>query len=246
MDDPHEHVGLTYGAKATIQTTYIWRGLFAGGENLQASASVGYGGAYVNMWWNIGATDWTFSKFLPEVDLSLGFNRWGLNVFLLYIHNFDCGFFDFANYAGKGNRLEMNVNYTISSKIPLTFSWATRIGAADGYYDSDGRLRMAYSSYAAISYTQSLPYDMSLSGAIGFTPWKSVYSFYQQEFAVCNIEVSLRKDWSVSEHCGMMLSGLLSCNPSSLAADTHRAEWHPKNPGLQGINANIALGVYLK
>lgn len=246
LDDPHEHVGLTYHADAVIQPSYIWRGLYAGAANLQVSANVGYGGAYATMWWNIGTTDWTFRSFLPELDILLGFNRWGVNVFLLYIHNFDCGFFDFANYAGKGNRLEIDVNYTISSKIPLTFTWATRIGAADGYIDTNGQLRQAYSSYAAIRYTQALPYDLSLSGTVGITPWRSVYSFYENDFAVCEVALSMRKDWSLSEHCGLMLAGTLSCNPSSLATDPSRAEWHPKNPGKQGINANIALGVYLK
>lgn len=246
LDDYRQQVGLTYGASATIQTTYIWRGLYAGGANIQLDANVGYGGLYADLWWNIGTTDWAFSKFLPEVDISLGFKRWGLNVYLLYIHNFDCGFFDFANYAGRGNRLEVNARYTVSSKIPLTISWGTRISAADGYINDRGELKFAYSSYAEIAYTQALPYDLSLSGAIGFSPWKSVYSFYEGDFVVNNIALSLRKDWSVSEHCGLMLSGHLVLNPSSIAADKHRAEWHPKSPGLQAVNANIALGVYLK
>lgn len=246
MDDYHQPVGFTYGASATVQTTYLWRGLYAGGANIQLDANVGYGGLYADLWWNIGTTDWAFSKFLPEVDISLGFKRWGLNVYLLYIHNFNCGFFDFANYAGKGNRLEINARYTVSSKIPLTFAWATRISAADGYINDKGELSYAYSSYAEISYTQALPYDLSLNGAFGFSPWKSVYSFYEGNFVVNNISISLRKDWSVSAHCGLMLSGQLAINPSSIAADKKRAEWHPKSPNMQAINANIALGVYLK
>ena len=246
LDDYKKPVGLTYGAQATIQTTYMWRGLYAGGANIQVDANVGYGGLYADMWWNVGVTDWTFHTFQPELDLSLGFKRWGLNVFILYIYNFDCGFFDFANYADKGNRLDLNVRYTISSKIPLTFVWATRVGASDGYINEKGELVHAHSSYAEINYTQALPYDLSLYGAIGISPWKSVYSGYQQSFVVNNIELSLRKDWSVSAHCGIALKGDFYLNPSALAHDKTTAEWHPKDPGRQAINANIGMIVYLK
>ena len=246
LDDYHQHVGLTYGASAVLQTTYLWRGLYCGGMNTQLDANVGYGGLYFDMWWNIGTTDWAFSHFLPEVDLSLGFNRWGLDVHVLYIHNFNCGFFDFNNYADHGNRLELDLRYTVSSKLPLSFLWATRVSAADGYLNEHGELVRAWSSYAELSYTHHFPYDISLYGAIGITPWRSCYTGYQRGFAVQNIELRLRKDWSLHERCGMMLQGVFSLNPSALAADHSTAEWHPANPYTQSINANIALGFYLK
>jgi len=249
LDDYSQPVGFTYGAHATLNDAYLWRGFYAGGMNVQGGANVGYGGLYLDMWWNIGVTDWTFRTFQPEVDFSLGFKRWGLNIFALYIHNFNCGFFDFANYNyldGKGNRLELNASYTVSSKIPLRFLWATRVSAADGYLDANGELKMAYSSYMELSYTQALPYGMSLYGAVGMTPWKSGYTGYQGSFAVVNIDIRLRKDWSISEHCGLMLMGQLMIQPYMLSQDRHAAEWHPKDPGNQAVNANIGFGVYLK
>lgn len=246
LDDYSQPVGFTYNAQARIQAAYLWRGLYCGGPNLQASANVGYGGLYFDMWWNLGVVDWKFDDFLPEVDFSLGFSRWGLDVFLLYIHNFNCGFFDFRNYPDKGNRLELNVAYTVSSKLPLGVRWATRIAASDGYYNEKGDTVRAYSSYAEIFYTQHLPYGLSLYGAFGFSPWKSIYSFYQRDFTVSNIELRLRKDWTVEKRCGLMLQGQLCINPSALAADKSTARWHPDFPGNQSINANITFGVYLK
>lgn len=246
LDDYHAHVGLTYGASAMVQTTYLWRGLYAGGMNTQIDANVGYGGLYFDLWWNIGVTDWTFRTFEPEVDLTLGFSRWGLNISLLYIYNFNCGFFDFGAYLDKGNRLDLNLRYTISSKLPLSFLWTTRIAAADHYIGANGELVRAYSSYAEISYTHHFPYDISLYGAFGITPWRSLYTGYERGFAVQNIELRLRKDWSVAEHCGLMIQGVLAVNPSALAADKATAQWLPKAPWDQAINANIAFGVYLK
>jgi len=246
LDDYHQPVGLTYGAKATLNSTYIWRGLYSGATNVQLDANVGYGGLYADMWWNIGTEEWSFTKFQPEVDISIGFERWGLNVYVLYIHNFNCGFFDFANYADKGNRLELNAIYTVSSKLPLSFRWGTRVSAADGYLNEQGELKYAYSSYAEISYTQALPYDLSLFGAVGLTPWRSVYTGYRSGFGVTNIDIRLRKDWTLSEHCGLMLMGQLTLNPYLLATDKESVAWHVTTPWNQSINANIGVGVYLK
>ena len=246
LDDYHAHVGLTYGAEAAVQSTYLWRGLYVGAMNIQGSANVGYGGLYFDMWWNIGTADWSFTRFQPEVDLTLGFARWGLNACVMFIHNFNCPFFDFTNHPDGGNGLEVKLRYTVSSKLPLSFLWATRIGASDGYLNSAGDTIRAYSSYAELSYTQPLPFGLSVYGAIGITPWRSFYTGYQRGFAVQNIEVRLRKDWDLSEHCGLQLQGVLSINPSGIAADKTSVEWHPKNPGNQTINTNIALGVYLK
>ena len=231
LDEYSKPVGLTYGAKATFQTSYLWRGLYAGGMNVQASANVGYGGLYLDMWWNIGTTDWSFRHFQPEVDFSLGFARWGLDVFMLYIHNFDCGFFDFHNYAGKGNRLELNVCYTVSSKLPLSFRWATRVAASDGYINEEGQVVHAHSSYAEINYTHKMRDGWSIYGAFGITPWRSCYTGYKGGFAVQNIELRLRKDWSLSEHCGLMALAQMSVCP---------------NAPLNVITLNAGVGVYLK
>ena len=239
-------MGFTYGAQARVQAAYLWRGLYAGGANIQGSVNVGYGGLYADMWWNIGVTDMTFQQFQPEVDFSLGFARWGLDIYALYIHNFNCGFFDFHNYPDHGNVLELDLRYTVSSKLPLSILWATRVSAADGYLNAAGDTVRAYSSYIELSYTHHFPYAISLYGAVGITPWRSLYTHFEQGFGVVNIDIRLRKDWSLSEHCGMMLQAQFAMNPSRLAADLSTAEWHPSGPHRQSINANIGLGFYLK
>ena len=229
LDDYKKPVGFTYGVDVRVQANYLWRGLYAGGFNLQADANVGYGGLYLDMWWNIGATDWTFSTFQPELDLSLGFSRWGLNIYALYIHNFNSGFFDFHNYPDKGNRVELNLQYTVSSKLPLSFRWGTRVAASDCYLNAAGDTIRAYSSYAEISYTHHFRDGWSAFGAIGMTPWKGCYN--PNGAALQNIEFRLRKDWTVSKRCGMMVQGQIAVSPMAL-----------KNV----INVNAAVGVYLK
>ena len=78
-----------WSVNATMTSNYIWRGLYCGGPSLQLDATVGYAGFYANMWWNVGVTDWTFSTFNPELDLMIGFSRWGLNINYLYCFYFD-------------------------------------------------------------------------------------------------------------------------------------------------------------
>ena len=234
-----DEVGLTYGSSATVNAAYLWRGIYAGGPCLQVDANVGYGGLYANMWWSLGATDMSLKHFLPELDLTLGFKRWGLNVFLLYIHNFDCRFFDFGNHVEHGNRLELIGSYTVSPKIPLRVLWGTRVGAADGYFvervTDEGlpvtEVVRAWSSYLEVSYNWQMRDGWSLYGAIGMTPWRSCYTGYQKGAVLNNIELHLRKDWSIHERCGLMLMGQMVVNPST---------------ELNVINLNIACGVYLK
>lgn len=247
LDDYKRHIGFTYSAEARIQAAYLYRGNYSGGPNIQAEAYVGYGGLYAGCWWNIGVTSWAFDIFQPEVDLLLGFKRWGLDISALYVHNFDHGFFDFTNYASGGNSLEVRARYTVSSKLPLSFLWGTRVAGADGYRDpKTGEMVRAWSSYFEFSYTHHFPYDISLYGGIGFTPWKSRFTRFDRDFAFQVIELRLRKDWTMSRYCGLMLQGTFLLNPSGIAADPGSVQWLPLTPGRQTINLNLAFGVYLR
>ena len=89
LDEHPKRLGLTYGADINLVANYIWRGLYVGGPSVQASANVGYGGLFVDMWWNVGSTDWAFQGFLPEVDISVGFSRWGFRLFVIHMCYFD-------------------------------------------------------------------------------------------------------------------------------------------------------------
>lgn len=246
LDDYSQPVGFTYGVQMSLNTTYLWRGLYCGALNLQPTANVGYGGLYLDVWGNIGTEDWSFRTFQPEIDLTLGFNRWGLDVHVLYIHNFKHGLFDLNYYDSGRNALELALRYTVSSKLPLSLLWATRFTAADSYVNEANDTIRAYSSYCELSYTHHFRYGMDLYGAIGITPWKSLYTGYQRGFAVQNIEIRLSHERSLSEHIGLRVQTTLSINPSALAADPETVSWHPHSPSKQSINTNASLTLFLK
>lgn len=285
LDPQPKHVGLMWNVGADIVSNYVWRGLYVGGLGVQADFMVGYGGLFLDMWWNVGAGDWTFNnvygntkiKLNPEVDMTLGFSRWGLTVMFMHMYYFDyykgfdgqlsdnmSQYFNFANTApGGGITQEWRIKYKVSSKLPLTLLWCTRTWGRDGYMiDGKGNqiscadynemteeakslcgVKRAYSSYFEINYDWRLPHDITMSTAVGLTPWKSMYTGYQGNFAINNVSVKLLKSWDLSKHCYMTAFANLMMNPYDMAIMAN---------GESGINGNrkalwnVGCGFYLK
>ena len=243
LDDYPKRIGLTLSADANIVANYIWRGQYVGGLSLQTSARINYEGLFADMWWNVGATDWAFSGFNPEVDIALGLDRWGLQLYWMHMHYFDSTpFFDCSNAAPgqAGNTSELRARYTISSRLPLSILWCTRLAGRDGYLDSAGNLQRAWSSYLELKYTFALPYDIGITAAVGMTPWRSFYTGFKGDFAVVNIDVALSKQWQVKQ-CSFLLAGEVMLNPWQMTKENVR--WEVRNPWQQRINANLTLGV---
>lgn len=211
-----------WSANATVTSNYVWRGLYCGGPSLQLDATVGYAGFYANMWWNVGATDWTFTALNPEVDVTIGFSRWGLNVNYIHCFYFDkysdgtpTRFFDFSNHprGGGGTTGEWRVSYRVSDKIPLNVLVACRTFSRDGYYVSllDGEyvdiadktvlsnvtLKRAYSTYIELGYDFDLTQNWMLAARVGTTPAKSMYTRFQGNFAVTMVQLKLTKKWEM-------------------------------------------------
>lgn len=213
----------SWSASATLTSNYIWRGLYCGGPSLQLDATVGYGGFYANMWWNVGATDWAFTGFNPEVDVTIGFSRWGLNVNYIHCFYFDkypdgtpSRFFDFNNHprGGGGTTGEWRISYRVSDKIPLSCLVAFRTFGRDGYYEDaslqlSGRptgyslegekvLKRAYSTYIELGYDFDLTQNWMLATRLGMTPAKSLYTGFQGNFAVTLVGLKLTKSWPLN------------------------------------------------
>ena len=206
LANAEEESRFSWSASATMTSNYIWRGLYCGGPSLQLDATVNYAGFYANMWWNVGATDWTFSAFNPELDLMIGFSRWGLNINYLYCFYFDqypdgtpTRFFDFRNHprGGGGTTGEWRVSYRVSDKIPLSCLVAFRTFGRDGYM-LNGELKRAYSTYIELGYDFALGENWQLDTRVGFTPAKSIYTRFEGDFAVTLVGLKLHKTWAVS------------------------------------------------
>ena len=267
--DPYpKRMGLMWNVGADVVSNYIWRGLYVGGLGIQADFMVGYEGLFLDMWWNIGATDWTFKSrtlahdiaFNPEVDMTIGFSRWGLTVLFMHMYYFDripdpilgsqrgdnSRFFDFANHepGGGGITTEWRVKYKVSSKLPLSILVCTRTWGRDGYYDAlTGELKRAYSTYIELGYDFKLPYELTLEARLGFTPAKSLYTGFRGDFAVNNASVKLIRAWDLSNHVYMTAFANMMLNPYDIA--TNAKGLGSVNGGRQ-ILWNVGCGFYLK
>ena len=158
------------------------------------------------MWWNIGASDWAFSEFNPEVDLTIGFSRWGLSVYYIHMYYFDkyadgttSKFFDMKNYApgGGGTTGEWRIAYRVSDRIPLSILVGCRTFVRGGYLDENGELKRAYSSYIELGYDFAMKENWALLLRLGMTPAKSLYTGLQGNFAVHHIGAKLTKTWQL-------------------------------------------------
>lgn len=250
LDDYHQKIGFTWDASAIVNTNYLWRGLYVGGLNLQADASVGYGGAFINTWCNIGPKSWEFKELCPEVDVAIGFARWGLKVLFIHMYYFDkysdgtcTKYFDFSDPEDGigGITTEFRIGYKVSSKLPLSILWCTRFWGRDGYFDDASKRHRAYSTYIELGYDFSLPWELTLEARLGMTPWKSLYTDYKGEFAVVNIGLTLRRDWELTDYCRLRVLGQLMLNPWHI--DKQNVQWDVKNPWEQKLNANLGVGV---
>ena len=214
----------SWSASALVTSNYIWRGLYVGGPSVQLDATVSYAGVFANVWWNIGARDWTFRSLNPEVDVAIGFSRWGLSVYYLHCFYFDryadgtmSRFFDFRNNTQGGTSGEWRVIYNrpvYTNKRGWTTSvnglCAVRTFSRDGYYaeakgEEASRLegekvwKRAYSTYIEVGVDQTFDHNWSLAARVGITPAKSIYTFYQGNFAVALVGLKLTKSWELGE-----------------------------------------------
>ena len=214
----------SWSASALVTSNYIWRGLYVGGPSVQLDATVSYAGLFANVWWNIGAGDWTFRSLKPEVDVAIGFSRWGLSVYYLHCFYFDhyadgtmSHFFDFRNNTQGGTTGEWRVIYNrpvYTNKRGWTTSvnglCAVRTFSRDGYYaeasseeasrlEGEKEWKRAYSTYIEVGVDQTWGQGWSVAARLGITPAKSIYTFYKGDFAVALVGLKLNKGWVLGE-----------------------------------------------
>lgn len=251
-----DKIGFTYRADLNVVSSYIWRGLNVAGLSFQPEVAIGYGGFEIAAWASIGADNWAFTNFSPELDLIVAFKRWGLSLQYLHMHYFDktngqpTRFFDYKNYAPGcgGNTSECRLGYRISDQIPLSFLWCTRFAARDGYMvhdDATGEdiLKRAYSSYFELGYDFRLPEDWVITAKIGMTPWKSLYTGYEGNFAVNNIAISLSRNFVIRDYCNIGIYGRAMLNTYGI--NKSNVICPVDNRGNQKLNADIGINIHL-
>ena len=156
---------LAVNGKAEFVTDYVWRGAYQGsGFSVQPSLTLGYAGLTLNAWGNQ-----SLSKDAKEFDINLGYTyrNFSITVSDYWWSGVDHAYGDYKN----DHYFEGTLAYNFGESFPLSLSWSTMFAGADK--DEEGDLRA--STYIAASYPFALPAGITLTPAIGFTPWEGMY-----------------------------------------------------------------------
>lgn len=209
-----------------------------------------------------GANPNTF--FIPEVDLFANFSFYGAHVGATYYN-----FFTHNPYDKKYDytyHLEIEGGYDFGELLnfPLYINWYTCVGLpnsdknVDYNYEEeeieteiDGEpeieitetRKRAWSSYLEIGYKHTFPYDITLDGRIGMSPWRSDDTYLNEKFAVVNLSLRLEKEWDL-DVCTLSLFGEGCLNPDAASNKIVLNTAGTEKLYLQPLSGCIGLGVW--
>ena len=225
-DREYEELGLTFEVGADWVSSYLWRGQNIGGMAIQPMVSLDWIGLYVSGWANIGADNWSFEDLSPELDITIGYDNFGLAVDLTHLY-----YFGGDPYFGKGgfkaqeqttsSTMEVHAGFHVGDlveKFPLSLDWYTTIYGDDCYQDENGEWQRAWSTYIQVGYQFELPLGMTLDTRVGLTPWRGMYSFYEEVWedaktvAINNINLRLQREFELKHvYLGVWGEMMLNC-----------------------------------
>lgn len=212
---------------ATLVSKYMWRGMTVGGISLQPEVNISWQGLSLNAW---GTK--SFNKDdKEEIDLTLGYSRWGFNI---GVTDYWTAGIDpknrFFYYGGKElcpHQLEGNIGYTCKYGS---------IQAYTMFYGNDYKIngKQAYSTFIELSIPfRACGIDWNLRA--GITPFESAGSSYQEkvEGEDGRTKTVIRGDWLYGES--------FTCNMASIRATKNLTFKHCQVPVFVELHTNPYL-----
>jgi hypothetical protein len=221
-----EGIGLSVEVGADVVSSYLWRGFNYGGLSIQPSVTVDWKGLYVSGWGNIGADNWTFENLCPELDITIGYDNYGVQVDLTHLYYFGGeAYFPKGGFKAQelesSSTLEAHAGFHLGDlveSVPLSLDWYTTIYGADCYLDETGNWKRAWSTYIEVGYAFDLPLGIMLNTSVGFTPWVSMYSNYEavwtdsKTVAINNIHLRAEREFELKDlSFGLWAECMLNC-----------------------------------
>jgi hypothetical protein len=226
-------------------------------------------------WGSLGASDWKFrfnfqpdpmnpidvdvnpnTYFIPEVDLFATISAYGFWAGVTHYYYFGGTPFFAGLEDDGGSQTEVSFGFNLGDvveKIGLYVNWNTMVAGNDAYYTEETGetgvveevAHRAWSTYFEVGYNQPLPFGMTIGAAVGMSPWRSLYTDYQEGFAVNNIQLRLSKTWELGDLCELELYGLGTLNTYGLTKE-NLLIWEAGDLKLykQRLNGCIGLGVW--
>jgi len=225
-DDHNNNLGLSLEVGADVVSSYLWRGQNLGGISIQPSLTFGWRGLYASAWGNIGAYNWTFEELNPELDITIGYDNYGLQLDLTHFYYFGGeAYFPKGGFAAQeiesSSTMEAHAGFHLGDlveSVPLSIDWYTTIYGADCYENEAGEWQRAWSTYIQVGYTFNLPLGIGLTTNVGFTPWRGMYSNYEEVWknaktvAINNIHVRAERYFELKDiELGIWGECMLNC-----------------------------------
>lgn len=165
----------TVNGKVDFVSNYVWRGSDQNsGFSVQPALSMAYRGFLLSA--NGSQSITNASDGAQEFDINLGYSAKGFSITVSdYWWN---GMAAPYGHYSDGHHFEGTLGYSFKDlcNVPLTLTWSTWFAGGDDYkMNDDGTADRAYSTYISASYDIALPGEVTLTPAIGFTPWEGVY-----------------------------------------------------------------------
>lgn len=208
--------------------------------------------------------------FVPELDVLINFTLGGLTFGVTHYYYFggspffNWKKFDPINGSAGTSQTELSLSYDFGKKVeilPLTISWNTMVGGddliesdkvaenADGtpMLDEEGNeiyeLKRAFSSYVEVRWDQPLPFGLTVSAALGVSPWASpVYG--NKKIALTNLMAKVNKEWEF-DACTIDLYALGSINTDHInKSNAYISAAGDNKLYLQKLNGCIGLGIW--
>ena len=182
----------TVNGELGFVSDYVWRGADQNsGFSVQPSLTLGYAGFSLNFWGNQTLSKWEDGKGQKEVDINLSYayKNFSITVSDYWWSGTNMPYGDYKN----DHYFEGTLAYSFGESFPLALSWSTMFAGGDKNEDGD----LMASSYINASYPISLPADITLTPAVGFTPWKGMY---WDKAAFTDITLTASKDIKVTKH----------------------------------------------
>ena len=206
-----EHVSLSGGAEAVAN--YSWRGFAQGGLSFQPWLEFSTYGVTIGTWANVGMDGYEKPiGFYPEIDVYLSYTCPGDWATVLFTHYYYFGgekYFNFAYDKTLAGTTQDEIELTIRPIQFMEKNNGLEVGAAvmigGGDYFSGNReeiekdantYQKLYSTYIYFKYTTEIN-DWTLKPEIGFSPHKSMYTYYDpindkyKNFALNNISFAV-------------------------------------------------------
>ena len=196
-----------------VVSHYLYRGTVLGGLSVQPCVEVSAYGFTAGAWGSVGMSPyWNYKNnvfsdsitFVPELDVYLSYTTPGdwVSISVTQFYYFDGSkYFNYAADTLNSTQTEIHAQVKLAPYYDIYFHWNTHVGGGDVYVDDNDVAHKYWSSYAAFTGSFELPHDITLDAEVGFSPYRSCYTYYNEDtgeyakFAVNNISAACQKHW---------------------------------------------------